>query len=132
MLHKHPLFSQQLLDMLKFYTGFEINDVTGMLMDKQNCYLMILFHGNLLYCVVNVSQKLMKICNVYRLYLRLWMLTCKATFMPSLLVKFLQIFHFDAFSIGMALTDHEMVDIHYNKMASLQVHIIVFSISGLI
>ena len=23
--------------------------------------------------------------------------------------------------IGMALTDHEMVDIHYNKMASLQV-----------
>ena len=60
------------------------------------------------------------------------MLTCKATFMPSLLVKFLQIFHFDAFSIGMALTDHEMVDIHYNKMASLQVHITVFSISGLI
>ena len=55
--HKHPLFSQQLLDMLKFYTGFEINDVTGMLMDKKNCYLMILFHGNLLYCVVNVSQK---------------------------------------------------------------------------
>ena len=60
------------------------------------------------------------------------MLTCKATFMPSLLVKFLQIFNFDAFSIGMALTDREMVDIHYNKMASLQVHIIVFSISGLI
>lgn len=52
--------------------------------------------------------------------------------MPSLLVKFLQIFNFDAFSIGMALTDREMVDIHYNKMASLQVHIIVFSISGLI
>ena len=23
--------------------------------------------------------------------------------------------------LGMALTDHEMVDIHYNKMASLQV-----------
>ena len=56
MLHKHPLFSQQLLDMLKFYTGFEINDVTGMSMDKKNCYLLIMFHGNLLYCVVNVSQ----------------------------------------------------------------------------
>lgn len=55
MLHKHPLFSQQLLDMLKFYTGFEINDVTGMSMDKKNCYLMM-FRGNLLYCVVNVSQ----------------------------------------------------------------------------
>ena len=38
MLHKHLLFSQQLLDMLKFYTGFEINDVTGMSMDKKNCY----------------------------------------------------------------------------------------------
>ena len=56
MLHKHPLFSQQLLDMLKFYTGFEINDVTGMSMDKKKCDLMIMFHGNLLYCVVNVSQ----------------------------------------------------------------------------
>ena len=56
MLHKHLLFSQQLLDMLKFYTGFEINDVTGMSMDKKNCYLMIMFRGNLLYCVVNVSQ----------------------------------------------------------------------------
>ena len=50
--------------------------------------------------------------------------------MPSLLVKFLQIFHFDAFSIGMALTDHEMVDIHYNKMASLQVRIVVSQFLG--
>ena len=56
MLHKHPLLSQQLLDMLKFYTGFEINDVTGMSMNKKNCYLMIMFNGNLLYCVVIVSQ----------------------------------------------------------------------------
>ena len=61
MLHKHPLFSQQLLDMLKFYTGFEINDVTGMSMDKKNCYLMIMFNGNLLYCVKVVS----KIMNAY-------------------------------------------------------------------
>lgn len=42
MLHKHPLFSQQLLDMLKFYTGFEINDVTGMSMDKKK----LLFNDN--------------------------------------------------------------------------------------
>lgn len=32
----------------------------------------------------------------------------------------------------MALTDHEMVDIHYNKMASLQVfHYVQHSINGI-